>query len=358
MIKHMSFSGQGLRIDDLIALNDEIAALARAGMPLERGLMGVGGDLPGRLGKIATELGKRMERGQSLPEALASEGAGVPATYRAVVEAGMRSGRLAEALQGLAGFARSYVELRRAIGLALLYPVLVLLLGYGLFVLFVLELIPRLHGAFDALRVPFQGPVVALERMGGSVAIWGPVLPLMVFIGWLLWVATGRASAFQPGKIGRGLRWVPWMGSILDGATAAQFADWLALLVEHDVPWADAVTLAADATGDGRLSAAARRMAEESRRGQPTSSTVRRAGGFPPLLLWLMGVGRRQDTLVQALRHAADTYRRRSFRKAAMLRVTLPSILLILIGATTTLVYSLTLFLPWTTLLNGLTRFK
>src|SRR3954466_9501814 len=107
-------SSAGISIEHLIALNDEIAALARAGMPLERGLMGVGGDLPGRLGRIASAIGRRMESGQTLPEALEAEGPAVPATYRAVVEAGLKSGRLAEALEGLATFARNYVELRKS----------------------------------------------------------------------------------------------------------------------------------------------------------------------------------------------------------------------------------------------------
>lgn len=347
-----------IAIGDLIALNDEIAALARAGMPLERGLIGVGGDLPGRLRSIATALGARMERGASLAEALDAEGRAVPATYRAVVEAGLRSGRLAEALEGLAGFARGYVELRRAIGLALLYPVIVLMMGYGLFLLFVTELIPRLHEAFASLGLPMRGPIVALEGLGTSVAIWGPILPVLAFAGFALWLGTGRASAFQPGKIGRGLRWVPWMKSILDGATAAQFADWLALLVEHGVPWAHAVALAAEATGDAGLVRSAEALAESSRRGEPIERAVREARGIPPLLGWIMSVGRPQDGLVPALRHAADTYRRRSARKAAVLRTALPSILLLGIGASATLVYAMTLFVPWTTLLKGVSNFR
>lgn len=338
----------------MIALNDEIAALARAGLPLERGLIGVGGDLPGRLGAIARGLGGRMERGMTLPEALDAEGAGLPATYRAVVEAGLRSGRLAEALEGLAGSARGYMELRRAIGLALLYPVLVLLVAYGLFVAFVVALIPRLREAFTALGVPVGGPIVALEKLGDTAIFWGPVLPVIVLAGFAAWLRTGRASAFEPGKIGRGLGWVPWMGAVLDGATAAQFADWLAMLVEHEVPWAEAVMLAAGATGDARLSASARRIAEGSRRGESRDASVREAGGLPPLLAWLLSVGDRQGTLAPALRHAAETYRRRAIRKAAALRVALPSVLLLAIGATTTLIYTLTLFLPWAALLHGL----
>ena len=97
-------SGAGrISIDELAALNDEIAALVRAGVPLDRGLLGAGTDLPGGLRRITTALGKRLSRGESLPEALEAESRSIPPLYRAVVEAGARSGRLAVALEGWRG---------------------------------------------------------------------------------------------------------------------------------------------------------------------------------------------------------------------------------------------------------------
>jgi len=69
-------SWQGsISLEQLIALNDEIAALSRAGMPLERGLLEVGSDLPGRLGAITTDIGSRMSRGENLSQALENSGA-------------------------------------------------------------------------------------------------------------------------------------------------------------------------------------------------------------------------------------------------------------------------------------------
>src|SRR3954454_9198412 len=113
--------GGAIALEDLIALNDEIAALVRAGVPLERGLLDVGGELRGRLRAIATGLGERMGRGESLPQALEAEGERIPRVYRAVVQAGLRTGRLAVALEGLARLARRVADLRRVVGLALIY---------------------------------------------------------------------------------------------------------------------------------------------------------------------------------------------------------------------------------------------
>src|SRR5262245_19309662 len=110
-------SGGGrLTLDQLIALNDEIAALARSGMPLERGLIEVGRDVSGRMGRVASAIGTRMSQGESLAGALESERENIPRLYRAVVDAGIKAGRLPVALEGLAGYARSYAESRRMIG--------------------------------------------------------------------------------------------------------------------------------------------------------------------------------------------------------------------------------------------------
>ncbi len=345
-----------ISLEQLIALNDEIAALARSGMPLESGLLGVGGDLPGRLGVITRNLGRHMEGGQSLRQALEAEGAALPSTYRAVVEAGLRSGRLPQALEGLAGFARGYVELRRAMGLAIFYPVIVLVVGYGLLVAFFLEMLPRLREAFDAFRVPMGSTIAALEGFAGWLPYWGPILPLALFVVGCLWVRSGRASAFQPGRIGRGLRWIPGLKGIFEWATAGQFAEWLALLTEHGVPWAEAIELAADATGDGRLKVAARHAADASRRGEALPPSLRGSCGFPPLLSWLLATAQTPETLAPALRHAADMYRRRAMRKASRVRSALPSLLLLIIGGSAAFLYVMALFVPWTRLLSGLSR--
>ncbi len=81
-----------MNLDDLIALNDEIAALVRAGVPLESGLAAVGAEMPGRLGKVATAWAARTARGEPLDQAIMQDAGQLPAAYRAVVQAGLAPG--------------------------------------------------------------------------------------------------------------------------------------------------------------------------------------------------------------------------------------------------------------------------
>jgi general secretion pathway protein F len=341
-----------LALDDLIALNDEMAALARAGLPLERGLLEAGRDLPGKLGAITAVLGDRMRRGESLPQALAAEGDRFPPIYRAVVEAGLRSGRLAAALEALAGFARSYAEARRAIGLALGYPLLVLALAYGLGLVFLIELVPRFQATSELFHLPVRGALAGLAALRGTVWYWGPIVPVALVLVGVGWVRSGRAVGLQPGRARSMLRWFPWMQSMLARFEAANFAELLALLVEHRVPYPEAIALAGEATGDPALVRDARDLAAAVELGTPPAAALSGSGAFPPLLRWLLATGREQEGLVDALRHAAGLYRTRARYRAELIRVLLPTLILLVVGATAALLYASMLFVPLSALLQ------
>ncbi len=341
-------------LDDLIALNDEIRALARAGLPLETGLLGFGVEAPGRLGSLARSLGARLERGETLPQALKAEGPEMPATYRAVVEAGLRSGRLAEALEDLAEYARDYADLRRSIGLAFLYPLLVLLFGWGLFIAFVLMLLPRILDAFRTFEVPTPVLARAMASLGSSVWLWGPIVPILAAWAVAWWVWSGRARVLRSGGISR---WVPWLGGVMSDWRASNFSGWLALLLEHGVPLPESVELAGESSGDPRVQEAAIAVAEAARNGESAGlSRGIDTSALPPLLLWLIRTGERQNALVPALRHASAFYRRRAWNRAETLRTMLPALLLLGIGGLAALGYVVALVSPWAGLLRSLSE--
>ncbi len=111
----MNDSDRPLRVsvDQLIALCDEMRALAGSGVPLERGLLLTASELPGQLGRIASEIGQRGEAGQSLEQILEGDRLQMPDVLRSMILAGIRSGDLTTALEGMATTARRMAELRR-----------------------------------------------------------------------------------------------------------------------------------------------------------------------------------------------------------------------------------------------------
>lgn len=345
-----------ITLDQLIALNDEVLALTRAGMPLERGLTEAGSDLPGRLRTVTQAVGERLGRGESLAEALESVDAGVPPVYRAVVEAGVRSGRLPIALEGLATYARGYAEARGSIGLALLYPVIVMSLAFGLFLFLMSYVVPKFEALMADLGIAPRGLMRVVGWFSGAAPLLWPVLPvgLLVLLFW--WRSTRRAVGLQGGRPLALLRRFPWMGRMLSRFEASSFAELLALLVENGVPYPAALRLAGEASGDPALIRSSGRIAESIERGEPVAEALKHAPSFPPLLRWVVATGQAQGDLPGSLRRMAGQYRSDARFQADKIRVLMPTFLMLALGATATALYALALFGPLTSLWTSLSQ--
>src|SRR4051812_28391534 len=123
-----------MNAEDLIALNEEIAGMARAGLPLDQGLAALAREMDGgQLRRVTQALADDLRAGRTLPEALKRQAGQVPPFYSALVYAGVRSGRIAEVLATLTRYARSLQELRSTVVSAVFYPAVVLAFCLGLF---------------------------------------------------------------------------------------------------------------------------------------------------------------------------------------------------------------------------------
>ncbi|NUQ61601.1 MAG: type II secretion system F family protein [Pirellulales bacterium] len=349
-------SGAGATsLEQLIALNNEMAALIRAGIPLERGLAALGGQLPGRPSRLAEWLASRMSRGESLPQILADEDDRFPPVWRAVVQAGLRSGQPAAALQSLSETARRVSELRKLVAAGLLYPLMVVAVAYLVFLFLVVVLAPMVMAAHADLTGVGDPVLLGLAWLGRSALFWAVPVPLVAGIlaaawwrrsGWILWSRGNRAVATRRGA---GIR------QTLHNGRMATFAEILALLVHSGVPLDQAVVLAAEASGDRRIADASGQIAERIRRGEAVVKRGDLPENFPPLLGWLLLTGGRQPDLGGSLLRTAAVYRERSARTAAWTAVYLPISMTILLGGTATLLCGLAAFVPIVRMLYHLT---
>ena len=172
-------SSQGVSLHDLIALNDEIVAMVRAGVPLDQGLLQLSGDLPRRLGELASQLGQRLQGGQELTRILADDTLAFPPVWKVMVATGVRTGHLTEVLECLAAAGRRAAEMRRTIALAFVYPTLVWILAYATLVLLTTCLAPILDGALRDLTSHAEPLARCLAWLGEHLVWWVAAPPAL-----------------------------------------------------------------------------------------------------------------------------------------------------------------------------------
>lgn len=340
-----------VKLDDLLALNDEIAGLVRAGLPLDLGLQQLSSSTLGGLSVLSKRIAERVAIGASLEQALREEGDHIPAIYLAVLEAGMKSGRLADALELVSALARSLLELHRRMVLALIYPGMVLVFGYVLFVGIVLLFVPTLTMTYESIRLPPSFFARGMQWLYSTVDVWGPLVPLMAIVTWLV---TGRLSkGYAAGSLGRlvssrvhQFTWLPWMPPIIRNFDYAAFSQLLRLLIQHETPLPEALLIAGHATGNASLARSVENIAEDVRSGRGLAETVNREYGLPSFMRAMLIMGERHQSLDSTLAQTSDVYQRRAERYVHFSRVILPMVLTVFIGGGITMCYAIGLLGP------------
>lgn len=360
MTAHGNHSSAAISMEELSALSDEMAALIRAGIPLEQGLAALGGEMPRRPARLVEMLSTRMAQGESLQAILAHDDQ-FPPVWRAVVNAGLRSGQLAAALESLSRTTRRVAELRKLVGAGLLYPILVVSLAYALLVCILVWLAPRLLWAHVDLTGTSDWLLATMAGLGSAAAWWAIPVPVVAAILLFLWwrrferaLWTGPRRAHHP----RRPRWLPRLAGFrqaMDNGRRGAFTETLALLVNHQVPLPESLVLAAEASGDRTIFTAASEIAGRLQRGDVFHRREDLPYGLPSLVAWLVLGNTSQRDVAKVLLRAADVYRDRAARAASWTAVYLPISLTVFLGGGATFLCGLLLFVPLVRMLYHLT---
>jgi general secretion pathway protein F len=344
---------------DFIVLNEEIAALVRARIPLESNLAQLGTELPGKSGELAERIGRRMEAGESLVAAMEAECASMPATYRAAIVAGVESGQLGSALESLVDSASRMDQLRRVTAVAMLYPLVIVVVVSWLLASLVGIVVP----SFAWLDQSRYKPLTWLADWPLTTPILASVVPSLVMLAAAVWWwRSGRLGGSRRSRLG--------LFSVLSGSgrvhrwsQAARFSEMLLLLVERGMPLDVSLRLTAEATDDARLAGAAHRLSNEIRLGDVDIPRGRRTAAirqsdFPVLIRLALHHAGDRALLAGSLRQAAAMYHHRAVRAADWYAEYLPILLTVAVGGAFTIGFTLFIIWPYASMLHEVSGWK
>ena len=344
-------------LDHLIGLCDEISALVRSGLPIEETLVAGNGGHHTRLGSHLTQLAGQLGTGKPLAEAIRNDPV-FPPVYAAVVEAGIRSGNLAGALDSIAQSARTLRDCRSFLVQTALYPMVLFTTLWFVFTGLFLFIGPRFAETFEAYRIttPLLG---AMQWAGGNAVNALAVMTLVPIVLWavfLLWCSrSSRGNLIQSaGRVGL-FHWVPWLGRAALQMQKATFAQIFATLVRSSVPLDQAILLAAKATSD-------RYWPRENLEQLQSRMTGGRGKPYPrspisPLIIWALGMTD-QAILLEGLEQYAKISRVRADLLIARCELVLPGVITLIFAVLIALCYCLTVIWPYTQILDVLSTFR
>jgi type II secretory pathway component PulF len=205
----------------------------------------------------------RLAAGGSVAEAVASASARqVTPLERAMVEAGERSGRLADSFAHLAAYFEAAENARRQSWRAMHYPLILLHLAI---------LLPELPRAIAS-----GTPAESGQRVAWAVALLWVAVGLGLW-GWRHLSRLAERSPWLDALLGR----VPFAGRARRHWALARFAQVFHSGLLAALRMSRAVELAGDASQSGRLRAATRQAASRIEGGDSVAAALRPSGAFP-----------------------------------------------------------------------------
>lgn len=222
----------------------------------------------------------------------------------ALVSAGEASGKLAHVLERLA----LHMEARHAaasrIGVALVYPVIVLIVALAVTGLLLAYVVPQVAQVFVGAKTALPWLTRMLIATGAIVRDYGWWLLAALVIAAVALKSFAGTAAGRATLHGLWLR-LPFAGRLARSFDTARFASTLAILSGGGVPILKALETARDVLQLQPLQVAATQATERVRGGVPLSRALAEQKAFPPVLVRLVGAGESTGDLAGSLDRAA-----------------------------------------------------
>lgn len=334
-------------------LTGYLAELSATGSPLADGLRAAAEEATSRrLKKSLLAMAIRLERGESLGDVLSSDAVGLPSYVIGFVQAGVRTGQLAEVLTELAEYHRTTRELRRNVLMATAYPLFLLVAVVAVFVFTFSVVTPSIMGVFDdwdtdlpeatqavyALTQVVQAVVAWFADAWRLLTTWPGLIIISIVV--VLLVAAHVGLREKPAyRRARGVvRWMcctlPIFGPLMMGISLTGFARFVHVLLRQQVPLPEALRLTAASMPDANIAEVSRRLAKETAAGRPLSDAMAETSRLPGLLLPWIRWGERSDRLPEAFAAIAEMCEVRAQLRITLLARVLPPLAFIIVGAT------------------------
>jgi type II secretory pathway component PulF len=311
---------------ELAAVFSGLAALLKAGLPVDRAIACAESVAGPRLAPALAEVRRRVREGASLSAALAVERV-APDLALGLLRAGEAHGKLSEAARHVAAELEREAELKAQLRGALAYPVFLLVVGAFSVVLIVGVVVPRFAGVLGDLGQTLPPSTRLLLALSEAISGHGWWLLAGLGIGAL---AAPRVLAVPGARavLHERLLAAPVLGAVRWGLAASRACRALASLLSSGLPLLPALELARGAAGDLAVAARLARVRADVSEGGAFGEALRRHQALPPQARQIASFGEASGRLAELLEHASRLEEAQARRKVRTL-VTLVEPLLV-----------------------------
>ena len=290
-------------LKDLALFCRKLAYLLSSGLPIKAALPILQGkSLGGALSAVLAQVHKRVMKGDSFSDALRMEKV-FPEFMVGYIAIGEKTGQLATVCEKLADYYEQQAKTRRELFAALMYPVAVLLMMFGVIILAMLTVLPGYARIFEASNIAL--PAITAMLLSASAFLSANII----------WLACGLVAVIiaiavfigsNPGK--NMLAKLQLKIPILRQAVNLNLTQALSLLLASGIRLSEAVLLCGNLIENVRVKNDLQELSRKLSEGLSFSDSLEAIPYVNPLLRDLTKVGEKSGDLPQSMERCLEYF--------------------------------------------------
>jgi type II secretory pathway component PulF len=296
------------KLQELATFTQQLANLLQSGMPLTVALNSMTHlESKGISAEVSRELKQEVTEGRSLSDAMARQPRVFSDLYINMVRAGEQSGSLVEVLRRMAHHFQQFAEVQAKLASALIYPAMVICMGIGLVLFFMIVMMPQFTKIFDGFNIELPLPTRMLIGLSQFLSGYWWLLGLLIIVALILFK---RFQASEEGgqKLDEWKMKVPVFGKVVKLNLFGQFARTLGTLLQNGVPVLTALKITEQVLPNRLIKEAVAKTREAVTDGKTLAQPLAQSKLFPQLMVDLVRIGEETGDVPGALNNLADTY--------------------------------------------------
>ena len=294
-----------LNVQTLSLITRQLATLISAGQPIESAYHAVSRQTPKPAAKrVLLAVRARVLEGYALSDALRDFPRIFDSMYCASVHAGEQSGLLDIVMERLADHMEARQDLQRRTGQALIYPILLSVVAFGMVSALLTFVVPKIVQVFEGFDQELPLVTTWLIALSDFFKNYGLALIISVIVLSIVYSQLVKLARFRLLRDRFYLR-LPYISYLVRLSNTARFTRTMSILVSSGVTALDSMHISTEVINNQPMKAAVVKAASRVREGEHISVALENTGYFSPLVLQLIQIGEASGKLGDMLERSA-----------------------------------------------------
>jgi general secretion pathway protein F len=293
---------------ELSVITRQLSTLIGAGLPLVRCLSALTEQVENEnLRDVLAEVRERVNEGASLADALGHYPRIFTDLYTNMIRAGEQAGALEIVLKRLADFTEGQSDLRNKVLYAMLYPLVILGIGFVVVMVMFTVVIPKIIILFEQTHQVLPPLTRLMIALSGFARSWWWLVLLLLGAGASALTRYVRTPAGRDWR-DQNLLKVPVIGNLARKLAVSRFSKTLATLLMSGIPLLRSLEIVERVVNNTVLARAIESARGNITEGATIADPLRQSGVFPPFVIQMIASGEQSGDLEFMLEKASEAF--------------------------------------------------